>query len=170
MKILKYRSVQTTARVVSVGYRLWQPFLINKVLSLTKLRSVILYIPSRFSMNKNFLRPEWIKQYVCYYYQRTFCPLGSVRMRIIPPRQENIFNKIPPYSEFSPTKKFNSFEMKFSPPNRDLAYSWPRAGSGGEVFSRMNAFSLLSEISYETGSKNYSIIILYTIEILKYKV
>ena len=41
MKILKDQSAQTTARVVSVAYRLWRPFLINRVLNLTKLRSVI---------------------------------------------------------------------------------------------------------------------------------
>ena len=40
-KILKDQSAQTTARVVSVAYRLWLPFLINRVLNLTKLRSVI---------------------------------------------------------------------------------------------------------------------------------
>ena len=41
MKILKDQSAQTTARVVSVVYRLWLPFLINRMLNLTKLRSVI---------------------------------------------------------------------------------------------------------------------------------
>ena len=41
MKILKEQSAQTTARVVSVAYRLWLPFLINRVLNLTMLRSVI---------------------------------------------------------------------------------------------------------------------------------
>ena len=40
-KILKGQSAQTTARVVSVAYRLWLPVLINRVLNLTKLRSVI---------------------------------------------------------------------------------------------------------------------------------
>ena len=40
-KILKDKSAQTTARVASVAYRLWLPFLINRVLNLTKLRSVI---------------------------------------------------------------------------------------------------------------------------------
>ena len=39
-KILKDQSAQTTARVVSIAYRLWLPFLINGVLNLTKLRSV----------------------------------------------------------------------------------------------------------------------------------
>ena len=38
---LKDQSAQTTARVVSVAYRLWLPFLINRVLNLTMLRSVI---------------------------------------------------------------------------------------------------------------------------------
>ena len=38
---LKDQSTQTTARVVSVAYRLWLPFLINRVLNLTMLRSVI---------------------------------------------------------------------------------------------------------------------------------
>ena len=41
MKILKDQSAQTTARVVRVAYRLWLPFLINRVRNLTKLRSVI---------------------------------------------------------------------------------------------------------------------------------
>ena len=40
-KILKDESAQTTARVVSVAYRLWLSFLINRVLNLTKLRSII---------------------------------------------------------------------------------------------------------------------------------
>ena len=40
-EILKDKSAQTTARVVSVAYRLWLPFLINRVLNLTKLRNVI---------------------------------------------------------------------------------------------------------------------------------
>ena len=39
MKILKDQRAQTTARVVSVAYCLWLPFLINKGLSLTMLRS-----------------------------------------------------------------------------------------------------------------------------------
>ena len=41
-KILKDQSAQTFAKVVSVAYCLWLPFLINIVLNLTKLRSVIL--------------------------------------------------------------------------------------------------------------------------------
>ena len=41
-KILKDQSAQTTARVVSDAYHLWLLFLINRVLNLTKLRSVIL--------------------------------------------------------------------------------------------------------------------------------
>ena len=41
MKFLKDQSAQTTARVVSVAYCLWLPFLVNRVLNLTKLRSVI---------------------------------------------------------------------------------------------------------------------------------
>ena len=41
MKILKGQSAQTTAGVVSVAYCWWPPFLINRVLNLTKLRSVI---------------------------------------------------------------------------------------------------------------------------------
>ena len=40
-KILKNHSAQTTTRVVNVANRLWLPFLINRVLNLTKLRSVI---------------------------------------------------------------------------------------------------------------------------------
>ena len=32
MKILKDQSAQTTARVVSIAYRLWLPFLINRVI------------------------------------------------------------------------------------------------------------------------------------------
>ena len=48
MKILKDQSAQTTARVVvSVAYRLWLPFLINRVLNLTiphPRNGVILYI------------------------------------------------------------------------------------------------------------------------------
>ena len=40
-KILKDQSAQTAARVVSVAYHLWLPFLINRVLNLIKLRSVI---------------------------------------------------------------------------------------------------------------------------------
>ena len=35
-KILKDHSVQTTARVVSLAYCLWLPFLIDRVLNLTK--------------------------------------------------------------------------------------------------------------------------------------
>ena len=38
MKILKDQSAQTNARVLSVAYCLWLPFLINTVLNLTKLR------------------------------------------------------------------------------------------------------------------------------------
>ena len=41
MKILKDQSAQTNARAVSVACRLWLPFLINRVLNLTMLRSVI---------------------------------------------------------------------------------------------------------------------------------
>ena len=41
LKIFKDQSAETTARVVSVTYRLWLLFLINRVLNLTKLRSVI---------------------------------------------------------------------------------------------------------------------------------
>ena len=40
MKILKDQSAGTTARVMSVAYPLWLPFLINRVLNITKLRSV----------------------------------------------------------------------------------------------------------------------------------
>ena len=40
-KILKDQIAQTTARVVSIAYHLWLPFFINRVLNLTKLRSVI---------------------------------------------------------------------------------------------------------------------------------
>ena len=41
-KILKDQTAQTTASVVSLAYCLGLPFLINRVLNLTKLRSVIL--------------------------------------------------------------------------------------------------------------------------------
>ena len=41
MKILKDRSAQTATRAVGLAYRLWLPFSINRVLNLTKLRSVI---------------------------------------------------------------------------------------------------------------------------------
>ena len=41
MKILKDQSAQTTARAVGIAYRLWLPFSINRVLNLTKLRSII---------------------------------------------------------------------------------------------------------------------------------
>ena len=41
MKILKDQSAQTATRVGAVVYRLWLPFSINRVLNLTKLRSVI---------------------------------------------------------------------------------------------------------------------------------
>ena len=40
-KILKDQNAQTTARVVNVAYRLWLPFLINRLLNWTKLRSLI---------------------------------------------------------------------------------------------------------------------------------
>ena len=41
MKILKDQSAQTTTRAVGIANRLWQPFSINRVLNLTKLRSII---------------------------------------------------------------------------------------------------------------------------------
>ena len=41
MKILKDQSAQTTTRASGLAYRLWLPFSINRVLNLTKLRSVI---------------------------------------------------------------------------------------------------------------------------------
>ena len=42
MKIFKGQSAQTTTtRVVGVAYCLWLPFSVNRVLNLTKLRSVI---------------------------------------------------------------------------------------------------------------------------------
>ena len=41
MKILKDQSAQTTTRTVGIAYRLWLPFSINRVLNLTKLRSII---------------------------------------------------------------------------------------------------------------------------------
>ena len=41
MKILKDQSAQTTPRVVSVANPLLLPFLINRVVNLTKLRSII---------------------------------------------------------------------------------------------------------------------------------
>ena len=61
-------------------------------------------------------------------------------------------------------KDFNSYELKVSPPNRDLVYSRPRSRSGREILSHMNAFSRQSEIifSREADTKKYSVIILYT--------
>ena len=44
LKILKDQTAQTTIRAVGAGYRLWLPFSINRVLNLTKLRSVYIYI------------------------------------------------------------------------------------------------------------------------------
>ena len=41
MKILKDQSAQTTTRAVGIANRLWLPFSINRVLNLTKLRSII---------------------------------------------------------------------------------------------------------------------------------
>ena len=41
MRILKDLSAQTTTRAVGTAYRLWLPFSINRVLNLTKLRSII---------------------------------------------------------------------------------------------------------------------------------
>ena len=66
--------------------------------------------------------------------------------KITPTRRENNFNKIPPWCKFSPTRKCNPYELKVSPPNRDLAYTWPRSRSGGEILSDMNVFSRLGEI------------------------
>ena len=66
--------------------------------------------------------------------------------KITPTSRENNFNEIPPWCKFSPTRKCNPYELKVSPPNRDLAYTWPRSRSGGEIFSDMNAFSPLGEI------------------------
>ena len=65
-------------------------------------------------------------------------------------------------------KKFNSYELKVSPPNQDLTYSWPRSRSGGEIFSHMNAFSRLGEIIffYEASAKKYYVINLYTVIIV----
>ena len=42
----KDQSAQTTTRAVGIAYRLWLPFSINRVLNLTKLRSIISYIIS----------------------------------------------------------------------------------------------------------------------------
>ena len=41
MKILKDQSAQTTTRAVGIAYCLWLPFSMNRVLNLTKLRSII---------------------------------------------------------------------------------------------------------------------------------
>ena len=41
MKILKDQSAQTTTRAVGIAYCLWLPFSVNRVLNLTKLRSII---------------------------------------------------------------------------------------------------------------------------------
>ena len=41
MRILNDQSPQTTTRAVGVVYRLWLPFSINRVLNLTKFRSVV---------------------------------------------------------------------------------------------------------------------------------
>ena len=54
--------------------------------------------------------------------------------KIIPSRRGNNSKEIPSYCKFLPTKKFSSYDLKVSPPNRDLAYSWPRSRSGGEIF------------------------------------
>ena len=41
MKILKDQSAQTTSTAVGIAYHLWLPFSINRMLNLTKLRSII---------------------------------------------------------------------------------------------------------------------------------
>ena len=49
---------------------------------------------------------------------------------------------------FHQQKKFNSYEQKVCPPNRDFTYSWPRSQSGGGMFSNINSFSPLSKIIF----------------------
>ena len=64
-KILKDQCAQTTARVASVEYRLWLPFLIDKVLNWTKLRSVIydiLYISSTCIRFKSKIHNDQVRQ------------------------------------------------------------------------------------------------------------
>ena len=41
IKILKDQGAQTTTTAVSIAYRLWLPFPVNRVLNLTKLKSLI---------------------------------------------------------------------------------------------------------------------------------
>ena len=54
-KILKEQSAQTNARVVSVAYRLWLPFSINRVLNLTKIKKRIMLSICRLQLF-HFLR------------------------------------------------------------------------------------------------------------------
>ena len=49
---------------------------------------------------------------------------------------------------FHQQKKFNSYEQKVCPPNRDFTYSWPRSQSRGGMFSNINSFSRLSKIIF----------------------
>ena len=61
-EILNDQSAQTTARVASVAYRLWLPFLINRVLNLTKSRSVK---PQKKAVTTNMTGPQKMYRGVC---------------------------------------------------------------------------------------------------------
>ena len=62
MKIFKDQSPETTATVVSVAYRLWLPLLINRVLNLTKLKSIIFDQPVNIPVDSIFYE----KSHYCY--------------------------------------------------------------------------------------------------------
>ena len=72
MKILKDQSAQTTTRVVGVAYRLWLPFSINRVLNLTKLRSVIC-----MSVIYIYISIIYIYVYVLYIYRLDISKLAE---------------------------------------------------------------------------------------------
>ena len=69
MKILKDQSAQTTATVVSVEYRLWVPFLINRVLNLTKLRGVIYVNIQSIYMYLYIYKQDILQAYVAFGYR-----------------------------------------------------------------------------------------------------
>lgn len=62
-------------------------------------------------------------------------------------------------------KKFKSYELKSSPFNQELTYGWPKYWFGGEIFSYLNVFSWLSEITFfqRCRCKKYYKIILYIV-------
>ena len=82
-KILKDQSAQTTARVVSVAYRLWLPFLINRVLNLIGGEFYIIvgeyskWIRTAWSTQTHWLlwvnRRISINFYYYYYYYYYYC-------------------------------------------------------------------------------------------------